>query len=128
MDCNGKDYDRMDKIFIRDLRFRCIIGIDPEERVNKQDVIINLELYSDFSRAVESEDINETVNYKELKLAVMEFVENSSYLLVEKLCQAVADLCLEKNGVEAVKVSVEKPDALRFCKSVGVEIFRRKKG
>ena len=118
------DYDRMDKIFIRDLTFRCIIGINPEERINKQDVIINLVLYTDFTRAAASEDIEDTVNYKELKLTVMDLVEHSSFLLVEKLAQAIAETCLETEGVRAVRVQVEKPTALRFAKSVGVEIFR----
>lgn len=118
------DYDTMDKIFIRDLTFRCIIGINPEERVNKQDVVINLELYTDFSRALASEDIADTVNYKSLKLAVMALVEGSSFLLVEKLAQAVAELCLTTEGVRAVRARVEKPTALRFARSVGVELFR----
>ena len=118
------DYDKMDKIFIRDLLLRCIIGINPEERVNKQDVLINLTLYTDFSGAIKTENIDDAVNYKKLKLAVMAMVEQSSYLLVEKLAQAVADICLKAEGVQAVRVGVEKPTALRFARSVGVEIFR----
>ena len=118
------DYDRMDKIFIKDLLVRCILGINPDERVNKQDIVINLTLYSDFSRAIASEDINDTVNYKELKLAVIQLAENSSFLLVEKLTEEIARICLKRKGVKAVKVQVEKPTALRFARSVGVEIFR----
>ncbi len=118
------DYDRMDKIVISDLLLRCIIGINPEERVNKQDVLINLTLYTDFSKAIETEDIEDTVNYKKLKLEIMDLVENSSYLLVEKLAAAVASCCLKQKGVRAARVMVEKPTALRFARSVGVEIFR----
>ncbi len=118
------DFEKMDKIFIRDLLVRTIIGIYDEERVNRQDVIINLTLYTDFSNAIDTEDINDAVNYHALQVAVMDMVESSSYLLVEKLTQAVANLCLSTEGVQAVQVKVEKPTALRFCKSVGVEIFR----
>ncbi len=120
------DYNRMDKIFISDLLLRCIIGINPEERINKQDVIINLELFTDFSRALETENIDDTVNYKQLKLQIMALVENSSFLLVESLAAALADCCLKQPLVTAVRVRVEKPTALRFAKSVGVEIFREK--
>lgn len=119
------DYENMDKIYIKDLLFRCIIGINPEERVNKQDVLINLTLYTDFSRSIETENIDDTVNYKNLKLEILSLVEDSSYLLVEKLASAVSDCCLSYKGVEAVKVKVEKPTALRFAKSVGVEMFRK---
>ena len=119
------DYDLMDKTYISDLLFRCIIGINPDERVNKQDVLINLTIFTDFSRCIETEDIEDTVNYKSLKLDIMTLVENSSYLLVEKLASAISECCLSYKGVQAVKVKVEKPTALRFAKSVGVEIFRK---
>ncbi len=118
------DYEKMDKIFIRDLLVRCILGINPEERINKQDVLINLTLYTDFTRAVETEDIKNTVNYKELKQAVIKLTEESSCLLVEKLAESIAALCLRTPGVKAARVQVEKPTALRFARSVGVEIFR----
>jgi len=121
------DYDKCDKIFIQDLTFRCIIGINPEERINKQDVIISLEIYTDFSVSEKTENIEDTVNYKELKLALMDMVEGSSFLLAERLAAAIADLCLEFKGVRAVKVRLEKPGALRFARTVGVEIFRPRK-
>jgi len=119
------DFETMDKIIISDLMMRCIIGINPDERVNKQDVIINLTLYTDFSKSIETENIDDTVNYKELKKSIMNLVESSSFLLVEKLASAVSDCCLERRGVKAVRVKVEKPTALRFARSVGVEIFRQ---
>lgn len=120
------DYEFMDKIHISDLHFRCIIGINPDERINKQDVLINLTLYTDFSKSIVTEDIEDTVNYKKLKLDIMALVESSSFLLVEKLASTVSDCCLSYKGVQAAKVKVEKPTALRFAKSVGVEIFRNK--
>ena len=73
------DFEKMDKIFIRDLLVRTIIGIYDEERVNRQDVIINLTLYTDFSNAIDTEDINDAVNYHALHVAVMDMVESSSY-------------------------------------------------
>jgi len=120
------DYETMDKIIISDLMMRCIIGINPDERINKQDVIINLTLYTDFTKSIQTENIEDTVNYKELKQRIMRLVESSSFLLVEKLASAVCDSCFESTGVQAVKVKVEKPTALRFARSVGVEIFRKK--
>lgn len=121
------DYDKMDKIFLKDLTFSCIIGIYPEERIKKQDVIINLTLYTDFQKAIASEKIEDTVDYEGLESEIMELLENSSFLLVEKLAQAIAACCVKKEGVQAVKAQVEKPDALHFTKSVGVEIFRTAK-
>jgi D-erythro-7,8-dihydroneopterin triphosphate epimerase len=116
----------MDKIKIRDLSLRCIIGLNAEERREKQDVVINVVLYADLSQAGKSDDFKDTIDYKAVKLKILDLVENSSFYLVEALAENIADLCLEFIGVEQVEVSVEKPGALRFAKSVGVEISRNK--
>lgn len=114
----------LDRVHIRDLMLRCIVGIYPEERENLQDVILNITLYGDLSRACRSDDIADTIDYKRVKKAVVALVENSTFYLVERLAQAVADCCLTFDGVEHVDVTVDKPGALRFARSVAVEISR----
>jgi dihydroneopterin aldolase/D-erythro-7,8-dihydroneopterin triphosphate epimerase len=114
------------QIFIRDLLARCIVGVNPEERREKQDVVINLTLTADLGAAVRSDRFQDTVDYRALKKRVFELVEGSEFFLLETLTDRVADLCLEDPRVEEVRVSVEKPSALRFARSVGVEIVKRR--
>ena len=114
----------LDRIHIKDLSLRCIIGINPDERIKRQDVLINLTLYADLLPAGQSDDMDDTVNYKQIKNNIAEMVEQSSFFLVEKLAERIAEICLEDSGVQYVRVLVEKPGALRFARSVGVEIFR----
>ncbi len=113
-----------DKIFIRDLLVRCIIGVNDEERREKQDVIINITLYADLRKACQNDDIDDTVNYKTVKLNVLSMAEQSSFLLIEKLAGEIAVICLNDPRVMKVKVSVDKPGALRFSRSAAVEIIR----
>ncbi len=113
-----------DRIEIHDLLLRCIVGINPEERVKKQDVIINLTLFGDMRQAGRSDDIDDAINYKTLTKRVIDHVEESSYLLVEKLAHSIAEIAIEEFGVERAIVSVEKPGALRFARSVGVVVER----
>ena len=113
-----------DRIHIRDLTFRCIIGIYEEERRNKQDVVVNLTLDADLSRPGKTDDIADTIDYKSIKKQVLAMGERSSFFLVERLAQRIADICLEHDGVRRVRVLVEKPSALRFARTVGVEIVR----
>ena len=115
---------RLDMIHIRDLALRCIIGINDDERVNRQDVVINITLWADLRQACRSDDIHDTVDYKAVKQSVLRLVENSSFLLVEKLAQQIADTCLEAPRVERVRIQVEKPGALRFTRTVGIDIVR----
>lgn len=114
----------MDKVLISDLLIRGIIGINPDERVKKQDIVINIVMYTDIRRAAETDDIDDTTNYKDISKRVIEFVEASSFLLVERLATEIARLILDDHSVSRVQVRVEKPGALRFARSVGIEIER----
>ncbi len=116
----------MDRIRICDLLVRCILGINEDERREKQDVVISLTLYTDLHKAGKSDRIEDTVDYRALKKRALSMVESSRYLLVEALAEAVAELCLAQQGVQQVDVRVEKPHALRFARSVAVEITRKR--
>jgi FolB domain-containing protein len=113
-----------DLILIRDLLLRAIIGINPEERRNRQDVRINVTLYADTRAAGLSDDIADAVNYRTITKRVIALVEGSQFYLVEKMASEIAAICLEDPRVERARVRVEKPGALRFARSVGVEIER----
>lgn len=115
-----------DTIYIRDLTVRCLIGTNPEERIHKQDVIINLALACDLAPAGQSDDLGDTVNYKTLKQQIVRHVERSRYNLIERLADRVAAICLRPAGVRGVRVTIDKPGALRWARSVAVEIERHK--
>ncbi len=116
----------MDRILIRDLLARCIIGVRDEERRQKQDVLVNLSLSVDLRTAGKSDRLEDSVDYSGLKKRILTHIETSQYSLVEALAESVAEICLEEQGVRRVKVRVEKPTALRFARSVGVEITRNR--
>ncbi|MCO5183135.1 MAG: dihydroneopterin aldolase [Anaerolineae bacterium] len=114
----------MDKIVIKDLLLRGIIGLNPEERIKKQDILINLVLYTDVRHAAMTDDIADSVNYKAITKRIIEHVENSADYLVEKLVSDIARIIIVEFGVARAQVRVEKPGALRFAQSVGIEIER----
>jgi len=113
-----------DEIQIKDLLLRTIIGINDEERRDCQDVLINIVLYVDTRPAGDSDSIEDAVNYRTIAKDVIQRVEASKFRLVEKLAAEIAASCLEDARVEQVRVRVEKPGALRFARSVGIEICR----
>jgi FolB domain-containing protein len=115
---------KLDQIHIRDLLLRTIIGINPDERANRQDTVINLTLYTDISGAEQSDHIGDAIDYRSVTKAVIAHVEASSYNLVETLAISIARLILSEFPVERVRVGVEKPGALRFVRTVGIEIER----
>ena len=114
----------MDQIHIKDLHLRTIIGINQEERRNQQDVLINIVMDADSSQAGESDDIDDAVNYRTITKRIIQLVESSHFYLVEKMAAEIAAICLDDPRVERARVTVEKPGALRFARSVGVSIER----
>jgi FolB domain-containing protein len=113
-----------DHILIEGLCARCIIGVNHNERTELQDVVIDIDLYTDMAVPGRTDSITDAVNYKEVKKKVLGFVESSQFFLIEALAEAIAKLCLEDPAIEKVRVRVDKPLALRFAKTVGVEITR----
>jgi D-erythro-7,8-dihydroneopterin triphosphate epimerase len=116
-----------DRIVIEELRLRAVIGINGEERRDRQDVIVNLFLYVDTRVAGRSDNIDDApLNYRDLTKRVIAGVEESRFHLIERLAEEVAKICLEEKGVERVQVSVAKPGALRFARSVSIVIERER--
>lgn len=114
----------MDRILIKDLLARCIIGVDEDERREKQDVVISLILFGDYRKAGLSDDIEDAIDYSILRDSIIREVETTGYHLVEALAERIASICLEHPRVVSVEVTVEKPGALRYARSVGVQIVR----
>jgi FolB domain-containing protein len=113
-----------DKIFIRDLLVRGIIGINDWEREKKQDILVNLVLQFDTRLAAGSDRVEDSLNYRSLTKAVVRHIEASSHFLVEALAAELARIAVMDFAAEEATVRVEKPGALRFAQSVGIEIVR----
>jgi len=113
-----------DRIVIKDLLLRCVIGANDWERKVQQDVLINLEVAADLRPAGASDDLADALDYKTMAKRIISMVESSQYFLVEALAEEIARLCLEDDRAQSAWVRVEKPGALRFARSVGVEIHR----
>ncbi len=116
--------NELDKIVITDLLTRGHIGVPAEERVNPQDLLINLTLYADVRRSGESDNVKDTVDYSWVSKEVVKLVEKNTRHTVEALAADIANFCLNIPLVQTVRIRVEKPHRVRFTQSVGVEIER----
>jgi D-erythro-7,8-dihydroneopterin triphosphate epimerase len=110
------------KLHITDLLLRTVIGDNPWEREVKQDVVINITCEFDAAEAAASDALEDTVNYKSMKKKIIAEVESSSYRLLEKLTGRVLALAMEDPRGQSATVRVDKPQALRYAKSVSIEM------
>ncbi len=114
----------MDKVFIKDLVARGIIGINDWEREKQQEILINIVLETDIRRAGKTDKIEHSVNYRTIAKKALAHAESAKRLTVEALATDIAQLSLQEPGISKAIVRVEKPGAVRFSQSVGVEIER----
>jgi 7,8-dihydroneopterin aldolase/epimerase/oxygenase len=113
-----------DRIFLRGLTAECVIGFIDWERRVKQTVVVDLELPVDCRHAAVTDDVTDTVDYKKVSKRVLAFIEASEFKLVETLAQRLAMLILEEFSIEWLRLSINKPGAIRNSRDVGVSIER----
>ncbi len=114
----------MDKIFLQELKIETIIGIWEWERRIRQTVVVDLEMSADIARAAATDDVADTLNYKNVAKRLQQFVGESSFQLVETLAERIAAIVRDEFDVAWVKVTVHKPGAIRGSRDVGVIIER----
>ena len=114
----------MDQVIIKNLLARGVIGVNDWERKRPQNILINLTLFTDTRRAARSDSIDDCVNYSTMSKKALAHAETANRETVEALANDLAILCLEEPRVTKVMVRVEKPGAVRFAESVGVEVER----
>ena len=112
----------MAKIRITDLRLRTVIGTHDWEREIQQDVVINITLDYAAAKAIASDDLRHTIDYKTLTKQIIREVEASRFFLLEKLAGRVLDIVTAHPMVRGAVVRIDKPQALRFADSVSVEL------
>ena len=117
----------MDKIFLNDLKTEAIIGIFDWERQVKQTILIDLEVSADVRKAALSDSIQDTLNYKRVAKRLLEYIDTTSFHLVETLAESIAMLVIEEFNVAWIKVTLNKPGAIRSSRSVGIIIERDRK-
>src|SRR5438128_931194 len=116
--------DTGDRIFLHGLAVECIIGFIEWERRTKQTIVIDVEMPVDCARAAATDDVADTLDYKKVAKRLISFVEGSEFKLDETLAHRAALVVLDEFGVEWVRLSVNKPGAIRHSKDVGVAVLR----
>lgn len=114
----------MDIIYVHGIKVDCVIGVWEWERRIRQTLTIDLDLGADIVRAAASDQLEDTLSYKDVAKRVMAFAGDSSFQLVETLAERIAAIARDEFGVPWCRVRVGKPGAVRGAREVGVIIER----
>lgn len=118
----------MDIIFIRELEIETVIGIFDWERQIRQKISLDLEMGTDIRRAAGADAIEHTLDYKAVSKRLIQFVSESEFMLVETLAERIATLVMGEFDVPWLRLTLNKPGAVRGSRSVGVIIERGVRG
>ncbi|OHD13660.1 MAG: hypothetical protein A2086_01070 [Spirochaetes bacterium GWD1_27_9] len=112
---------------IKNLRLKILIGVFDFEREKTQDIIVNIKIKFDDSEASKKDDINFTIDYKELVDKIVLEVEKSNFFLLEKLSDFIIDIIFEHQLVEKASVEIYKPNIIPNCDFVSIKKSSRKR-
>ena len=112
-------------IIIDQLELSTIIGIHPHERANKQPLHLSLALKYDISKASCSDLIDDALDYDHLSQKISQFVNNSSFFLIEKAAHDIATFILSDQRILEVSLFLYKPNALKSAKRVGIKLLKK---
>ena len=115
-----------DRIELRGLRVSAVCGVLPEEKVRRQPLELDLDVYADLTAALTTDDLADTVDYGALCALVACIADRESFDLLERFASRVAEDVLATSGVEAVTGAVRKlrPPVPEDLASSGVRIHR----
>lgn len=118
----------MGKIILKEARFLCNIGVSAEERKKKQEIFVDIELFSDTKKAAKTDDLRVTINYSEVYDTIKNVVERKDCKLIETIANNIAEKILKNFNASKVIINIKKPNALadKNVKYVAVEIIREK--
>lgn len=99
-------------IKISNHRISCIIGVLAEEKTREQEIFVDLELVRDFSKCVNSDDVQDTICYVEVSNLCSETAKKGKFGLLETYAHTVLERLFQDYDLEWAKIKVKKPDAL----------------
>lgn len=101
------------------------IGVSDQERATPQPVRITLSIRADIAQAMESDDLNDTVDYSKLRQHILELTESRTFHLLERLASDVVTACFQDERVLACQLRLEKTtiftDAVPFISTPWIE-------
>ena len=113
------------RVFVSGLELMASVGIFEVEKRYEQRVVVSVDLDVADDYDGVSDRLENVVDYGRIVAAIRALVESRHFLLIETLAERVAEACLSDARVLVARITIEKPDILPGCRSVGIAIERR---
>lgn len=114
------------RVFVRDLEIVVSVGVHEHEKRYEQRIIVAADLFVRDDYDGVSDRLADVLDYGKVVDGIIRLVQGEHVNLIETLAERIASQCLADTRVESVRVQIEKPDVMPSCRSVGIEIERRR--
>ena len=111
-------------VLIKDFFINEIIGIHKHEKINKQKIIFNIVIDINQNTLPNENNISSIVDYEKITNKLENLAKNKNYNFLESLAEDSFKEIFEDKRINSVKIKIEKPNAIKNAKSVGVEVFK----
>ncbi len=114
-------------VFIKDFIIEEIIGIHQHEKIRKQKIKFNIVLDVDQNSLPNEKDIKSIVDYEKITNKLENLSKSKKYNFLESLAEDSFKEIFEDKRINSATIKIEKPEAIKNAKSVGVEVFKTRK-
>ena len=114
-------------VFIKDFIIEEIIGIHEHEKIKKQKIKFNIVMEVNPNTIPDEQDIKSIVDYEKITRKLENLVKTKKYNFLESLAEDSFKEIFEDKRINSVKIKIEKPEAIKNAKSVGVEVFKNRR-
>ncbi|WP_448212802.1 dihydroneopterin aldolase [Colwellia sp. MEBiC06753] len=114
----------MDKVFINGLSIQTTIGFFEWEKQIKQTLVIDVEMAWDIKPAAANDELDKTLDYADISVAIEKFANNNSVDLLETLAERMAAFLMQQYHIPWLKLTIGKPGAVHNAATVGVQVER----
>ena len=102
----------MDKIIVKDLKLFCYHGVNPEEKIDGQNFVFDIEATVDLSLPCKTDNVDDTVSYAKIIKTVRRVVQCQKDDLIERVAQRIVDALFEEyEKIQGIKITIMKPEA-----------------
>ena len=113
-------------VFIKDLIIKEIIGIHKHEKLKKQKIKFNIVMDINQNTIPFERDVESIIDYEKITKKIINLTKKKKYNFLESLAEDSFKEIFEDKRINAVKIKIEKPEAITNAKSVGIEVYKNR--
>jgi len=113
-------------IKVKNLKLKTTLGVHAWEQNFSREIIINIEIETAFEKSLESDNVEDTIDYDGVITKIKNFIAQNQFKLIEKLSNEVMKKIMEDSRIARCKLEIDKVGIVDFVDSCSVTIEQKR--